>query len=546
MALALFGAATLLAFPHELPWGGRVDGGLVFGWLVPAALVVGVAGLDARRAARVAFVASAIAHALLFHWFAIVTVVYGGMPAWLGGLAPVVPALYVAPFTALFAWTWVAAARDSRAPVWLGAALWVAIDWLRGHFLGGFPWATLGYALHADVPLLGLARWGGVYALSFVAAATGIALARVWLARGEDPDPGGGTASRGHSGAIARLVGVGALLAIAHGMGWGLARPVGDASADDAPAPARIRVAAIQGNIEQGRKWDAEWRGQILASYLRLSEAAARDGVDWIVWPETAVPGLIEHDPGLRARLAELARRHGATLVLGGMGLDLGPDGRPTAYYDSAFVVDPGGVVRDRYDKTHLVPFGEYVPLRALLGHLFHSLATGLSATDVTPGERPRALTLSAGRDAFGLRVGVPICYELLFPDLVRRFAADGAGVLLAITNDAWYGRTGAPHQFLAMTALRSAETGRWTVRAANTGISAIIDDRGRVRARTGLFEEGVVVGEVPVATGEPATFYARNGDVFAGLCVVVAVGAVGRAAWSRRRGRGDRHGSED
>ncbi|MEZ4291910.1 MAG: apolipoprotein N-acyltransferase [Myxococcota bacterium] len=305
-------------------------------------------------------------------------------------------------------------------------------------------------------------------------------------------------------------------------------------------------MAAIQGNIEQGRKWDAEWRGQILASYLRLSEAAARDGVDWIVWPETAVPGLIEHDPGLRARLAELARRHGATLVLGGMGLDLGPDGRPTAYYDSAFVVDPGGVVRDRYDKTHLVPFGEYVPLRALLGHFFHSLATGLSATDVTPGERPRALTLSAGRDAFGLRVGVPICYELLFPDLVRRFAADGAGVLLAITNDAWYGRTGAPHQFLAMTALRSAETGRWTVRAANTGISAIIDDRGRVRARTGLFEEGVVVGEVPVATGEPATFYARNGDVFAGLCVVVAVGAVGRAAWSRRRGRGDRHGSED
>jgi apolipoprotein N-acyltransferase len=146
----------------------------------------------------------------------------------------------------------------------------------------------------------------------------------------------------------------------------------------------------------------------------------------------------------------------------------------------------------------------------------------------------------------------VPICYELIFPDLVRRFAADGAGVLLAVTNDAWYGRTGAPHQFLAMTAVRSAETGLFTVRAANTGISAIIDDRGRVRERSRLFEEAVVVAEVPVvpttaaiaggspagqASGPVATFYARFGDVFAWSCILGAlVGLVG----ARARG-GDR-----
>ena len=145
----------------------------------------------------------------------------------------------------------------------------------------------------------------------------------------------------------------------------------------------------------------------------------------------------------------------------------------------------------DRYDKTHLVPFGEYVPLRAVLGRLLGAVARGIAESDVSAGLVPRALELtwpargaraSEQTTRTGVMVGVPICYELLFPDLVRRFVDDGAGVLLAITNDAWYGSTGAPHQFLAITAMRSAETGVWIVRAANTGISAIIDGRGRVR----------------------------------------------------------------
>jgi apolipoprotein N-acyltransferase len=134
------------------------------------------------------------------------------------------------------------------------------------------------------------------------------------------------------------------------------------------------------------------------------------------------------------------------------------------------------------------------------------------------------------------LRVGVPICYELLFPDLVRRFAGGGAGVMLAMTNDAWYGRTGAPHQFLAMTALRAAENGRWVVRAANTGVSAIIDDRGRVRESTPLFEEAVILADVPVATRAAPTLYARVGDVFAGLCVLISIGLLVRREFGSRR----------
>jgi apolipoprotein N-acyltransferase len=524
LALALHAVFTLLAFPHELPLVGAFDLGLVCAWLAPAALVVGLDGLSSRSAARAAFFASFAGHLVLFHWFIVVTVGYGGMPLGLGLLSPLLPAFWVAQFSALFAALWARCAHRSGAVVW-GACAWVAVDWLRGWFLGGFPWATLGYALHQDLPLLGLTRWGGVYALSFLAAAVGLALARVVLRSVSPPDeqtPSGVSAS-GPSTARS-LAAIGLALALAHALGASLA-------GDGLPGAKPIRIAAIQGNIDQGEKWDAERRERILGIYLRLSARAAERGAEWIVWPETALPGSLEWEPDLRERVAALARQHRVVLVVGGMGVefDSGRDA-PSAYFDSAFVVGADGEIEARYDKTQLVPFGEFVPMRGLLGRVFHSLATGLSPTDVTPGRAPYAVEVPVpGAVESPLRAGIPICYELLFPDRVRRFVADGAGVLLAVTNDAWYGRTGAPHQFLAMTAMRSAETGRFTVRAANTGISAIIDDRGRVRERSALFEEAVVMADVPVAREPGSTFYARFGDVFAFGCILVALAGLVR-----------------
>ncbi len=527
IALALYALFTLLSFPHELPLVGVFDAGLVFAWLGPAALVVGLDGLSSRKAARAAFLASLAGHTLLFYWFIVVTVSYGGMPLGLGLLAPLLPGFWVAQFSALFAAIWARLARR-RGSVFFGACAWVAVDWLRGWFLGGFPWATLGYALHLDLPLLSWTRWGGVYALSFIAAAIGLALGSValrWIGSAtavagfamtsRDPRRKGATAVR-------PLVRVALWLAVAHGLGLALApgAPI------DAPP---VRIAAIQGNIDQGEKWDAARRQRILETYLRLSESAAERGAKWIVWPETAIPGSLEWDPELRQAIAGLARRSDAVLILGGMGIELEAGGNaPSAYYDSAFVVGRDGQISDRYDKTQLVPFGEFVPLRGLLGRVFQSLARGLSPNDVTPGRAPRSLELSGSEAGVeSLRVGVPICYELIFPELVRQFVADGAGVLLAVTNDAWYGRTGAPHQFLAMTALRSAETGRFTVRAANTGISAIIDDRGWVHERSALFEEAVIVADVPVAREASRTFYVRHGDIFAFGCILGALAAL-------------------
>ena len=581
--LAAYAAATFLSFPHLL--GGVVlDLGLVVSWLAPACLLLGLRGLAPGAAARAAFVAGLAGHAGVFHWIHVVTVTYGHAPALVGPLAVALLALYPAAFVAAFGAGTAVLARGAgpgAVPVWSAALWWAALDHGRSFVLTGFPWALLGYAQHRNPALLALAPWTGVYGLSFVVALGGAALAAAFAARAaRRPVPAGAWLALG---AVALVHGAGAL---------DLAR-----EPDDATLP-RLRVAVAQGNIDQGVKWSPVWAERTLAIYEELTRRAAAQGAQVVVWPETAVPGSPDAVPELADRLAALARETGAALVVGALGFQDGADGR--RFWDSAFAWAPDGAFVARYDKTHLVPFGEYVPLRGLLGRFVEALARGTADTDVTPGVRPQRIVLPladgrprerAGealralpgdaeaplrrnpgdpegqplralpRDSEGqalratpddsegqalrampddsedqalralrqVNVGVPICYELLFPDLMRRFAADGAEALLAITNDAWYGRTGAPYQFLAITELRAAESRLWTARAANTGISALIDHRGRVREQTEIFERDVRVGEIvlrPAPHG--GSFYARHGDWFAATCWAAAAIAIG------------------
>ena len=344
---------------------------------------------------------------------------------------------------------------------------------LRSFALSGFPWAELGYAQHQNAALMGLASFTGVYGLSFVSALGGAALLDAALAARERARPS--------AAALAAFAAVAAL----HGLGLAAPR---------APrARQRVRVAVIQGNIDQGVKWNAAWIESTLAQLrVALARGRARRRAELIVWPETAVPGGLEVEPALRARVEALARETGAALVVGGVGLALDARGRPTAYYDSAFVFGPTGALRDRYDKTHLVPFGEYIPFQDLLGRILSAVARGIAQVGVEAGAAPRAVAIplrGRPRDPRRDRRSATSC---LFPDLVRRFAADGGRALLAITNDAWYGRTGAPYQFLAITELRAAETGLAIARAANTGVSAFIDGAGRCATRDADLRAGL------------------------------------------------------
>jgi apolipoprotein N-acyltransferase len=487
-----------------------LDLGLVFAWLGPALLFLGLQGLAPGRAARLGFTAGLVAHSAILHWIYVVTVHYGHAPAAVGLLAPVAMAAYIALFPAALSAAWVWLGRFGLATPFAAAAVWTALDHLRSFALSGFPWATLGYAQHLNPALMSLAAFTGVYGLSFVTVLGGAALARaiLELAAGRRPGLAVGSAV--------------AAVAFAHALGF-----AASTSHPDADSLRRVRVAVLQGNIDQGTKWTPDRAAEILANYEELSHRAAEAGARIIVWPETSVPGGIDMDAELRERLATLARETGSAFVVGGVGLEFDAGAAPTRYFDSAFLLEPPGFFTDRYDKAHLVPFGEYVPLRDWLGLVFVAMARGMATLDVTAGPGPRAVTV-AWNDGAATRVraGVPICYELLFPDLVRRFAGEGAEILFAITNDAWYGRTGAPYQFLAITALRAAESRLWTARAANTGVSAIIDARGRVRSRTGIFERGLLVADVPLRPAPlGGSFYTRYGDVFAYACWAFAAG---------------------
>ncbi len=496
--LAVYVVSSFLAFPQ--PIGEHVlDLGVGLAWLAPAALLLGLEGLSVRRAAWRGFLASLAAHSAILHWIYVVTVEYGHAPAAIGVLAPVVLAGYIAAFGAAFG---AGAALFARAGVrspFAVALLWTALDQLRSVAFSGFPWATLGYAQHDNTLLLPLASLGGVYVLSFVSALGGASLARVVRTRRLDAAAASGFA----------------LVALAHVAGFAL----GASEADESGLPT-LRVAVIQGNIDQGVKWSPDEADRTLAIYEELSRRAAEQGARVIVWPETAVPGPVAEGRAAKARLEQLARETHAALVVGAVGLDYDEAATLVGVTDSAFVFEASGRLVHRYDKTHLVPFGEYVPFQDLIGRFLRAVARGMAEIGVSAGANPRALAFAVPGAAAELTAGVPICYELLFPDLTRRFVHDGAEVLLAITNDAWYGRTGAPYQFLAITALRSAETRVWTARAANSGVSAIIDARGRVRQRTRIFERELLVGDVtlrPAPIG--GSFYTRHGDVFAGAC---------------------------
>jgi apolipoprotein N-acyltransferase len=510
--LGAYVLASLASFPHVLG-AQMLDLGIVCAWLVPACLLLGLQGLAPLAAARLGFLAGLGAHTAILHWIYVVTVTYGHAPVWAGLLAPVGLASYIACFPALFAGCYAWLRRVGLGGPFAVAILWAALDHLRAYALTGFPWATLGYAQHRNPALLGLATVTGVYGLSFATALGGAALADVVRMRRMTLEP-----------VLALLVVLGL-----HGAG-ALLVPAPE------PGAARLRIAVLQGNIDQGVKWSPVWAVRTLEAYEELTREAVSQGARLVLWPETAVPGSLATDPDLRARVEALARETGALLIVGGVGIE-GPD-RQWSYYDSAFVVEPRGGIVARYDKTHLVPFGEYVPLRGLFGGMLSSVAGGIAPADVSAGARPRPVLLDLGDTS--VTVGIPICYELLFPHLVRRFVAGGASVLLAITNDAWYGRTGAPYQFLAITALRSAETGVWTARAANTGVSAFIDGRGRVQEQTPIFERGLLVTDVPLPSGAGTpTFYVRHGDVFVLSCWIGAAGLAGLAWLRGRRMRG-------
>jgi len=286
-----------------------------------------------------------------------------------------------------------------------------------------------------------------------------------------------------------------------------------------------MEVAAVQGNIPQDQKWQPAFQRETIDTYLRLSqEIFATRKPQLIVWPETALPFYPYEHPLFFRLHGELTRPRQAYLLTGAPLREKISATGPLTYANSAFILSPDGRITGRYDKQHLVPFGEYIPFRRIL-----SFASPLVETlgDFAPGRSNIPLS------CLNSRIGVLICFESIFPEISRQQAKAGANLLVTLTNDAWFGKSSAPWQHLAMGVFRAVETRKTLVRAANTGISTFIDPMGNIQGASPLFAEYARSQPVPLLNG--LTCYVRWGYLFPWACLILTLAGI----ITRRKAKG-------
>jgi apolipoprotein N-acyltransferase len=426
------------------------------------------------------------------YWTPAVLSTFGGISAPLAFFAGGLLVAYLALFPAAFAAV-TARVVDRVGPtgVMIAPVVWVATEVLRRWVLGGFPWVQLGSSQAGVVPIVQTASVAGVYGLSALLVTMSAAAALAMAGRGR-----------------ARFLAPAVAAVLAGGLaGWGAWR-VHDGSLLTQGWP--VRVALAQGNIPQDQKWEKDRAARILDTYLQQTREGAARGASLVIWPESSTPFMYEQDGDGQAAIQRTVRDLGVSLLFGS---DQYEPGTPPRYFNSAFLVAPDGRTAAVYRKMHLVPFGEFVPLKRLL---FFVAPIVESVSDFSPGEEPVVMPLGTNR------LSTAICYEVVYPDLIATFVGRGSQLLTTITNDAWYGHSSAPYQHFWMATIRAVEQGRYLARSANTGISGIVDPYGRVITMTRIFERAVLTGEVRYL--DHRTVYARTGDAFAWACCLVTL----------------------
>ncbi len=428
------------------------------------------------------------------YWIYISVVVFGEAPVWIALLLMVGLALIMSLW--LFAAGWLISRLTHGEPLLLllvAPAAWVTIEWLRGWVLTGFPWLAFGYA-HVDSPLGGFAPVFGVYGISFAVMLSAAAILSTILCRGQQ-----------RIAALVMVILPWVLGAILNAIDW---------TEEDGES---VRVTILQAGIGQDEKWLPQNRQPTL-DYYRDATRIATD-TDIVVWPEVAIPSLSSRERGFISQLQSDARENGQTILFGILEDEQIRGER--RIYNSVFLVD--GQTQQAYRKRHLVPFGEYFPVPDKVREWMRMLS--LPHSDITPGDDVQPLLGSAG----GPRLAVQICYEDAY-GAEQLYSLPEAGILINVSNDAWFGDSIAPHQHLQIARLRSLEFGRPTVRSTNTGISAFIDHRGDLMASGPQFEEASMTADITPRRGATPYVSLGNHPVLI-LCLLILA-----ASWVRAR----------
>ena len=488
-------------------------------WIALAPLVMAVwfSGKDSRRPwlrhLLLGYLAGIVFFTAAFSWLSSLGILFENTA--LRGLSFLL-SLYMGMYFAAWAWIigllkpgkFTSSAANLRT-AFFAASAWVAFEWIRGWLFSGWGWNGLGVALHAQWPLIQIAEFTGVTGLSFAIVFTTVVLVATPLRLFDEARS---RRMRAHFDLTLTMIGLVGLFA------FGVHRT-------QKPGATRIvRVAAVQANVPQREKFDPQFADQIFDKFARLSEIGLRSTPprDLLIWPEASMPEAVRDENTLSHRFAtQISASSNVDLLLGAL------DAEGDQEYNAALLLSEMGQKVQAYRKIHLVPFGEYIPLR----HEFPLFA--IVAGQWVPGD------FGIGRDYtnFSLtnspvQVAPLICFEDTIGELTRQFVIRGADLLVNVTNDGWFLYSAGSHQHLANAIFRCVETRRPMVRAANTGVTCFIDELGRVTQvlkddNGSTFTEGVLTGEISVRQDRPLTFYVRHGEIFAQTCTGITIVAL-------------------
>jgi len=442
-------------------------------------------GESPRRAFWLSYLCGVVFFAGTVYWVGCVT--YTGLVALV---------LYLALYFGIFGFFTNHASRDTRYGIFILPALWVALEFIRSHALTGFGWALLGYSQYKVLPIIQIADIFGAYGVSFLIL---MANAAIYQA----------LSKKRFTAYSLKLTAFLILAALSYGY-LKLHHDFGGSA---------IRVSVVQGNIPQQEKWDEKYKDSIVEKYSLLTKLASKDGPDIIIWPETSAPGLFNADEELRAKIVNLVKDINTPLLIGAA---TSSAANADTYFNSALLFSGDGDLIGQYNKLHLVPFGEFIPFEGALPFLRAGRLQEAGA--FSRGWEYTVFGFSSPRCEF--QFSTLICFEDIFPDLVRTFVNNGADFLVNITNDAWFGKTAEPYQHAQASVFRAVENRVEVVRAANTGLSCFIDRHGRIyeSVRDSLAGETFVSGyaTAQVHIKHAPTMYKKFGDLFALACFFI------------------------
>lgn len=469
-------------------------------WVALVPLLVALRDISPKNGLYLGLCAGFVHYLSLMYWLAYTMKTYGYLPLYLSVLILLLLSAYLALYVGIFSMALIRLGTNPLFVLFAIPFIWVSLEYIRTFFLTGFPWELIGYTQFDTLHIIQIADIFGVYGVSFCIALSNAAIflallyvtKKEWQAKAVKPKLAAGSV-------ISLIIVIG--LVLLYGK-WRI-QSIGELTSDSPST----RVAVVQGNIGQDKKWNPAFQRASIEKYIQLSLLAKEEMPDMIVWPETATPFYFLYNKWLSKMVLRGVHDIGVDFLIGSPSFRRWK--KNIAYYNSAYLVGPEGKIFGKYDKVHLVPFGEYVPLKKFLPFLGKIVE---HVGDFRTGEKGH--TIQWGE----YRLGIQICYEIIFPNLSRAMTKNNASLLVNITNDAWFGRTSAPYQHFSMAIFRAVENRRSIIRSANTGISGFIDPLGRVVATTQLFTDATMTCTVPIL--DEKTFYTRFGDLFAMACL--------------------------